>query len=213
MDNAAAADMLNDRREDVPKLLLELELGAELTESSDCQILGTLRRADSDKRPCLFLWSQVRNAFNPDGFQLFRHTDSGLRKIEISDDVAARSRRGPNDTIVMVQNAALRELFTDGHIGKSRYIESFPKRYREKLVKGYKYELVWPGGQVERWDWGTVLQHYYQELGIRTPSLYIPPAQCTIEFDKFGPPRREPTPPIDPSQRVQVLACKRWKDS
>jgi hypothetical protein len=108
-------------RPEIPKLVLSLELGAKVTPTSNCSILGTLHRLDSHSAPYLFLWSQLRNALTSNGFQLLRHTDNRLLEIEMANDIAARPlKRDPNDTIVMVQTTALRELFTDGRIGKSR---------------------------------------------------------------------------------------------
>jgi hypothetical protein len=86
-------------------------------------------------------------------------------------------------------------------------------RYRKELVKGSKYELVWPGGEFALWDWGTIKQHLGQELGAKSSKIILPAAQVTLEFDKFcqAEKRRGSPPPIAPSERMQVLKCIAWR--
>ena len=84
---------------------------------------------------------------------------------------------------------------------------TMPNRYRKELVKGSKYELVWPGDEFALWDWSTIKQHLGQELGAKSPKIVLPAAQVTLEFDKFGrmEERRGSPPPITPSERMQVF--------
>ncbi|KAH7142149.1 hypothetical protein EDB81DRAFT_760974 [Dactylonectria macrodidyma] len=178
---------------------IELALGAKLTEKSDCHMLVTIQRSDSHNEPCIFSWSQHDNYGVFAGFLLFRHTERGLIKIEIDDDLPPAPEI---PFLVDGWNSTLRELAPGG---RTRFMASMPKKYRKELVAGSQYQLVWPGGEFGLWDWGTIKQHMGQDLSVKSSKIYLPRAQVTLEFDKFGQAkeRQSSPPPITASERMQ----------
>ncbi|KAH7124361.1 hypothetical protein EDB81DRAFT_219674 [Dactylonectria macrodidyma] len=164
-----------------PHVSLELALGQILTENSDCNVLVTLRRSNdsNEGKPCILSWSQYDAAA---AFMLFHHTpnNNGLRKIDIEGDPAAAPQA---PLIVGGWNGSLRELTPGGSV---RFMATLPKRYRRELVSGEKYELVWPGGEIAIWDWGSKEQHSGQRLDEKVPKICLPAARVTLEFNKFG---------------------------
>lgn len=82
---------------------------------------------------------------------------------------------------------------------------TMPKGFRDKLVAGRKYELIWPGGEIALWDWGTKKECWGRELNRKEPMICLPATSATIEFNKFGPERKEnegSPPPIAASERM-----------
>jgi hypothetical protein len=161
------------------------------------------RTRDSHEEPCIFNWSAHDDGYGPSGFLLFRHTANGLRKIDIDGDSFAAPQ---TPFLVDGWNQSLWELAPEGRV---RFMATLPSRYRKELVMGAKYELVWPGGEIAIWDWGTTKQHLNQELGAKSPKICLPGARVTLEFDKFGQAeeQQDSPPPIAPSERMQVLVC------
>lgn len=179
-------------------------MGSKLTEDSSCDVLVTIRRIrDSHEEPCIFRWRVHDDGYGPSGFLLLRHMANGLRKIDIEGHAFAASQA---PLLVDGWNLALRELAPGGMV---QFMVTLPHRYRKELVMGAKYELVWPGGEIAIWDWGTIKQHLNQELGAKSPKICLPGARVTLEFDKFGEDeeRQGSPPPIAPSERMQVLKC------
>lgn len=99
--------------------------------------------------------------------------------------------------------------------GNVKFMPGLSKRYRKELKTGAKYELVWPGGEIAIWDWGTINQYLGHELGIKSPKICLPAARVTLEFTEPGKEeeRQDSPPQISPSERMQVLlctACSSW---
>jgi hypothetical protein len=154
---------------------------------------------DSFEEPCIFSWSIRNNAVGPQGFLLFRHTANGLRKIEIEDNIPA----APQMPYTFDRLSSPVWVLPLG--GRTQFMEPLPERYRKELVVGSKYELVWPGGDIAVWNWGTIKQHFGQELGFKSPNIYLPGAQATLAFSEIK--ERQDSPPIATSDRVQVSVC------
>lgn len=180
---------------------MELQLGAKLTEDSKCHILVKIHRIrDMHEYPCVFNWSSSNDGCGPLGFLLFRHTENGLRKIDI--DMDSNLFNPPQRPFVVNGcNGDTWEMAPESNV---KFMATLSKRYRKELQMGVKYELVWPGGEVAIWDWGTMKQHMGQELGAKSPRICLPAAQVTLEFNKFGNEnqRQGSPPPIAPSERM-----------
>lgn len=186
---------------------MELALGAKLTEDGMCAILVTIKRTrDMHEEPCIFNWSARNDGCGPLGYLLFCHTVNGLRKINIDMD---NNVYEPPQTPFIVGKYPFHETWEVAPEGNVIFMSVLSKRYRKELQLGAKYELVWPGGEIVIWDWGTMKQHTGQELGCKSPKICLPAARVTIEFNKFGKEeeRQDSPPPISPSERMQVLVC------
>ncbi|KAL5327672.1 hypothetical protein ACEPPN_005373 [Leptodophora sp. 'Broadleaf-Isolate-01'] len=191
---------------ETPHLKLELTLGRELTAESRCYVLVTIHRAGSDSHdsPCILSWDQ-NDAIA--ALLLFQHTSDGLRKIEIASETENPTSKTPalqTSFKVNGSNPSLRELAPGG---KERFMMTMPKRFRDVLVEGEKYELVWPGGEIVIWDWGTKKEYLGMELGRKMPKTCLPATRVTIAFNKFGQgateeKKRGSPPPIAEGERI-----------
>ncbi|KAI2899867.1 hypothetical protein CBS63078_7119 [Aspergillus niger] len=100
----------------------------------------------------------------------------------------------------------LQELEPGGSI---TYCHSLPRRYREQLEPGETYELVWTGTKIPLWDWGVPSDYVGSRLTANPtqPDLILPGgARVTFTYEQIESPafiRRQSTPPLLPSDRVQ----------
>ncbi|KAJ5157153.1 uncharacterized protein N7482_008253 [Penicillium canariense] len=158
-----------DRSLDTPYLQLDID--------SSLRFLFTIRRLpthrDHDSRPCLFKWSPVGDGFVRGGFILLCHVPSAdgdgpadesiaLQKVEIAPE--------PNYNPALVQSGSVRitkwtprlwELKTGESIS---FQSSLPEHWERQLRPGETYELLWPGGTIGLWDWGSKQERLGQEL-------------------------------------------------
>ncbi|KAE8410247.1 hypothetical protein BDV36DRAFT_131366 [Aspergillus pseudocaelatus] len=186
----------NDRHPKAPCLQLEIEL---------CPLLQyTLRRAtpDDDPRPFVFVWSPLNEGYHQDGFILLRHTSDGkLERVPVPDAI-----QDPIDIVHVKYSFDVQELKPGGSI---TYYHSLPRRYREQLEPGETYELVWPGTKIRLWGWGVPNDYVGSHLAANPvqPDLIIPGgASVTFTYEQIESPafiRRQSTPPLLPSDRVQ----------
>jgi hypothetical protein len=133
---------------------------------------------------------------------LFRHTPEGLRKIDTDNNPFAAPRA---PLLVHVWANSLREVAPGEEIDSTSIL---PRKHRAKMVEGEKYELLWPGGEISIWDWGTKKDHWGQGLNVKSPNICLPAVRATLEFDKFSPAveRQSSLPPIAESERMQVFS-------
>ena len=158
-------------------------------------ILITLTRShDGHGQPCIFYWSGSRDGFASDGFLLLHRTaDNQLEKIEVSSHDGPRLQTPIKDE-VSPWDHNIRELAPGG---SDRFYQKIPQRYRDALVPGERYELVWAGGEVCWWDWGTIKQHDGQARDSKPPPL-IMPGGSSLSFIVIAEqplPVRQPSPP------------------
>lgn len=182
-------------RPDTPHIVVELEPGGpKLTEDTECCVLVTLRRVrDEHEGSCMFQWHPFSNGFAPLRFVLLRHTANGFQKIDIEGEPHPEPEKP-----IGLHKPTLRVLAPES---KVRIMESLTHAYRKELVLGEKYELVWPGGEIALWDWGTPNQYPGRELHPKSPKICLPGARITLEVGEKEERRGSPEP-IDPSKRV-----------
>ncbi|RDK46667.1 hypothetical protein M752DRAFT_323197 [Aspergillus phoenicis ATCC 13157] len=185
-----------DRYPETPCIQLEIKL---------CPLLQyTLSRSthDDDPRPFVFIWSPLNDGYSRDGFILLRHTSGGkLERVHVPD-----ATLDPLDMVHVEYPFDLQELEPGGTI---TYCHSLPRRYREQLEPGETYELVWTGTKIPLWDWGVPSDYVGSRLTANPtqPDLILPGgARVTFTYEQIESPafiRRQSTPPLLPSDRVQ----------
>ncbi|ODM21576.1 hypothetical protein SI65_02420 [Aspergillus cristatus] len=149
MNDSSVASFLRysgtDRRPDTPTLSLSLELlssSATLNRNGKPGILITVHRSPNDtpSQPCIFYWSSSKDGFGPDGFLLLHHTTEGhLEQVEIEP---TQHFETPNFPEIRAYDHSIHE-FSPG--GSDRRFQKIPERYRDVLIPGDRYELVWSG--------------------------------------------------------------------
>ncbi|OQD84312.1 hypothetical protein PENANT_c013G06838 [Penicillium antarcticum] len=135
------------------------------------RILCTIRRLPthrgSDSRPCLFKWSPVGDGFVPNGFILLCHVRSAeeritLQRVEIAPDPAYNPALVQSSSVqISPWTSSLWELKTGDSVS---FRTSLPDHWERQLRPGTTYELLWPGGTIGLWEWGTIQQHLEEEL-------------------------------------------------
>mgnify|MGYP001585218931 CR=1 FL=1 len=190
----------HDLRPGTPHVVIELSLNDKLTEDSDCVVSAKIRRSRDDyEEPCVIYWNPEPFSFGPAAFLLFRHTASGLQKIDINNELS-----GMLEPPLMLEGFrySVWELAAGRRAGEGlAFGATLAERYRREMVVG-KYELVWPGVEIALWDWGTKKQHLGQELGPKSPKIWVPAARITLEVEEEEEVRRAGTPQIEPSERM-----------
>ena len=198
---------LTTSRSDTPGISISIELpnGSDtVTKSGNDGILITLTRVyDGYDKPCIFYWSGSRDGFASDSFLLLHRTTTNdqLEKVQV------RSHDGPR-----LETPIKHEISTwDHHIhelapgGSDRFYQSIPQRYRDVLVPGERYELVWSGGEVCWWTWGTIEQHQGRTRDSKPPPLILPGGSrlpFTAIVEQPLPVRQPSPPPTQPSARM-----------
>ena len=137
------------------------------------------RAEDGHDNPCIFHWSPNIHGFGLIGFVLLHETADGeIEKVEIDHSglVTLPEEKGP--LVVGAGNYFLWEL-TPGN--ETTFVATLPERFQKVLVPSEKYHLVWPGNEIDQWDWGTISEHADQELKPRSayeksakPKLILP---------------------------------------
>ncbi|KAF9888962.1 hypothetical protein FE257_008132 [Aspergillus nanangensis] len=152
-----------NRSLDTPYLQLDIQ--------STPRLLCTIRRlpahTDSDNRPCLFKWSPVGDGFVPGGFVLLCHVQSPggsitPQKADIAPDPGYNPSLVQSSSVKISPWASrLWELKTGESVS---FLTNLPEHWERQLRPGTTYELLWPGGTIGLWEWGTIKEHLGEVL-------------------------------------------------
>jgi len=96
---------------------------------------------------------------------LHEKADGDIEKVEIDHSglVLLPGEKGP--LVVGAGNYFLWQLAP----GKeTTFVATLPERFQKVLVTGERYHLVWPGNEIDQWEWGTISEHADQELTSRS---------------------------------------------
>ena len=154
-----------------PRLFLEVKAPRpQLSLTLPYNIKFTLRRAKEggSDRPCIFRWSPAIGCFSPSGFLplLHGHTTAsanGFEQVEI--DHTGLLKLPENDSIIV--NNWNHHLWEFAPGDSVRFVCGLPARYYKALQAGETYTLLYPGGEVAIWDWGTIQEHLGKEIQAR----------------------------------------------
>lgn len=131
--------------------------GAELCMTMPYRIQFTYTRPaeeeDSDSRPIVCGWTSWSNLARG-RFVLLHETASGeLEPVEVGmlDGLAATFYAGEEESC-SAYNSAVWEIGPGKTFAPVGHLTA---NYQTRLVVGETYHLLWPGGVVEMWDWGT----------------------------------------------------------
>ncbi|KAJ5164247.1 uncharacterized protein N7500_006077 [Penicillium coprophilum] len=169
-------------------------------------IIVTIRRAEDDcDKPCIFRWSSIYDAWGPSGFVVFQHTPDGLKRVE-----GTPGRPPPRTVKITGYEFETEELLPGQTI--SRNINSMSP-FLDHMVVGERYELVWLGAEYALWAWGTLRDHWEQEIGdnSRLPLVVIPGGASRsfygVDVEELAEP--EPYEPslIEKSDRIPGAPC------
>lgn len=153
----------------IPRLFLEVKAKPELSLTLPYKVEFILRRAKRDgyDRPCVFRWSPTIDGFSASGIVLLGHADSGNPDgLETCEVDHPKPLKPPSQDSIAIdeQNGRLCELAPGG---EAHCIATLPARYYQALQAGKMYTLLYTGGEVASWDWGTIEEHFGKEMKAR----------------------------------------------
>ncbi|KAJ5293932.1 hypothetical protein N7508_008753 [Penicillium antarcticum] len=129
----------------------------------------TVRRAEDDcDKPCIFRWSDLCDGWGPSGFVIFQHTPDGLKRVEVTP------KRPPPQTLKITGYEVETEELLPGQTLRRNI--GAPDPFLNHMVAGERYKLVWLGAEYALWAWGTLREHWEQEIGVTSglPLVVIP---------------------------------------
>lgn len=216
MDNTL--QVANNQRQgecepEAPRFSLSLHAGDRLsiadTLDSRNGILFSLHRArDNSDQPCILKWKAWEDGFLSPGLILLHHAGNGeVKKLDLDKDDLHQHQTTTTTTSQSTVTQLAGSQFHEMHPDTSISIKaSLPEVYRQKLIPGERYELLWPGQKIDLWDWRNVSQHLGWELKPREPKIVLPhgPRILFTAVEELEPLRFPSPPPIQPSERVYV---------
>ncbi|KAJ5922028.1 hypothetical protein N7516_009731 [Penicillium verrucosum] len=167
----------HDRPPNTPRLSMEVEPTFPAISLADPTggFNVTIRRAEDDcDKPCIFRWSGLYDAWGPSGFVIFQHTPDGLKRIE------GTPKRPPPHTIKITGYEVETEELLPGQTLRRNI--GAPGPFLDHMVAGERYELVWLGAEYALWAWGTLREHWEQEIGqVQEPLEHRPYGEPLVE--------------------------------
>lgn len=185
-------------RLDTPKFSLYLELqcskGPTIAKEgpNNLVIFHITREVNDDhEEPCSIYWTGS-DAFGSQGLLLLRHTAEGrLEKVEglvKPEHEQFLSERG-------FWNYPHQQSFLELKPGQTTWFGSgVPKQWLEALIPGQQYELVWPGGEIPWWGWGTIEENFEKRLDPSARAVIYGSSHLSISVTEKVPPPVYKTP-------------------
>lgn len=154
-----------DFRSNKPRLSLEIRDSERLSLTLPYLIEFSIARSQDgiDGRSVILRWSPAVDGFGASGLRILRHTAHGLEKVDV-DHSGLLNIQDDGPILVNGYNQSLWEIPPGG---KVTFAATFPERYQKQLISGERYDLIWPGGHIPIWEWGTVKDHMNEELAPR----------------------------------------------
>ncbi|KAF2126195.1 hypothetical protein P153DRAFT_433982 [Dothidotthia symphoricarpi CBS 119687] len=157
-------------RPELPQLRLELDASKTLSLTLPYEIRFLIKRSDGPAdKPVIFEWNQYDQGLRKSALVLLRHTANNLEAIAIDHSgLGDLSRHEP-----LVVNSHSHDLWELAPRGTVTSKVTLPERYQKLLKSGETYTLLWPGGDIGTWDYGTVREHIGQELKDNAHALVL----------------------------------------
>jgi len=217
--SAVTAD--NGYRPDAPQISLKLEdvspVPGQLSLTTPYWITFKLARKRLDHiNACIFRWTP-RQAFLNSEMVLLRLTDQGSERVQL-EPLANQDGTYKDRLEVTVPDESVQELRTSSEI---KFTTTLPMHYQKYLKAGERYQLYWPGGEFDMWNWGVLRQYAGRSLASRQDSVpqlpkLIVPASEPIIFTAVEESEPWPERPPTPSEQDFQIANEdelRWRNT
>ncbi|KAJ5518743.1 hypothetical protein N7453_001165 [Penicillium expansum] len=155
--------------------------------------------------PCIIHWNPVEDGFSQSGAMLLYHGHKGL-EVEKADP-----EKLPTKLLIPRQVTASDSYFKELVPGSSvSWKALLPPVYLEDSGPEVTYSILWPGGQIPLWDWGTLAEHSEHTLVPKSTPVILPGLSyhsfVTLNYESDPEYFEDPPPPspraISPSARV-----------
>jgi hypothetical protein len=157
---------------DLPQLCLELSASSNLSLTLPYTIVFAIKHGDAlSGKAVVFEWCPYTRGFREPGFMLLHHTATNLEAITVDRHSSLLEVSRYKPIVVNGWNSNLWELVPGGSVTVH---QSLPETYQKLLEPGETYTLLWPGGEVATWEYGTVREHIGKELKGRSHPIVLP---------------------------------------
>lgn len=126
------------------------------------------RLPDADGRPLICRWTPWRRFLTWGRLVLLHEKAPGqLEPVDVGllEGLDDHQDRGAEDTAKVPGNGVWEMSSNPGDRIERR--SRLTANYQTKLVPGERYRLLWPGGEIDMWDWGTIEEHEGVDLKAR----------------------------------------------
>lgn len=169
-------------------------------------------KKDGSDRPCIVRWSPAIDGFSPAGFVLLHEeTAAGGFKTHAVDQTGFLEP--PEEDSIAVDYGRDNFLWELAPGAEVRFAANLPARYYAALRDGEAYTLLYPGGEVAMWDYGTIQEHLGRAMKARHPTIMIPGEACisfNAQMEKTQWPGRAPYE-AEYGFDMANLAEQRWR--
>lgn len=209
MDSAPSQQQEPALSETIPRLTLSLtgwkKLSARIARWPINAVTYTIRRVeDSSDRPCLFKWSPSDLIL-----RLCYANNGEMKETSVAEPQGPVPRHKPDFSGPFPVNST--DVIELWPATETTLYGTLPDRYGPLLDVGGRYEILWAGGEITQWAWGTKQDYQGQgQIVPRGPKLALP-AGPRFRFTALTPhwqpdPQNRIRPPrpslIDPAARV-----------
>lgn len=142
-------------------------------------VVFTITRAvdDPHTRPCVFHWNPVEDGCSQSGMILLYHGD---------ESVEFREAELPTKLLIPQKVTASDPYFKELVPGNSvSWKAPLPAVYFKNCGPKVAYLLLWPGGQIPLWEWGTLAEHSehtYSQIPPGNTSRSLIPVICDTQL-------------------------------
>ncbi|KGO39836.1 hypothetical protein PEX1_003390 [Penicillium expansum] len=199
-----------DRITDTPHLSLTIRGDSSVDLLADdliYNVVFTITRAADDPhtRPCIIHWNPIEDGCNQSGMILLYHGEGSVEFREVDPEEL------PTKLLIPRQVTASDPYFRELVPGSRVFCKvPLPAAYLKNCGSEAAYLLLWPGGQIPLWDWGTLAEHSEHKLVPKSPPVILPGPSyesfATFNYESDPEYFEDPPPPspraISPSARV-----------
>ncbi|KAJ5244796.1 hypothetical protein N7489_004892 [Penicillium chrysogenum] len=162
-----------DRAPDTPHLTFSLDARPWFLIDEDCyEISFTITRDenDTDRRPCVIQWDPIKDGFGQSGITLLCREADSWRHVQINPRRLSTNPLHPD--VPTNAESCLKQLDPGTSVS---WKTKLPSVFLDALSPGKFYEILWCGGKISLWDWGTLAERTARDQLIpKSPEIILP---------------------------------------
>ncbi|KAJ5308779.1 hypothetical protein N7508_004158 [Penicillium antarcticum] len=160
-----------DRSFEAPRLTLTFQVRPryDLDYKPWDEICFVITRAadDPQKQTCIIHWDPIEDGFNSGDILLLRHEAGQLRPVPSNQPCT----KSIHPRQVSVSNKCFKQLDPGDRV--DWFKPTIPST-SFGFANGQSWEIVWKGGQIPLWDWGTLAEHDGSQIVPKSPAIILP---------------------------------------
>ncbi|KAF7184721.1 hypothetical protein CNMCM7691_006144 [Aspergillus felis] len=161
---------------------------------------------DPQTQPCIIHWDPIEDGFGQLGIMLVHSNydfTEDLEPVQVNSNQLRAKSLHPRE--VSTSDPCFKQLNPGSSVS---WEVALPSVYFDSFLPGQFYKILWVGGQISLWDWGTLAEHSGRTLRPNSSAvvlpggprhlLSIPPEESDI--DDVGPLPPSPRPILAPAR-------------